>query len=153
FVPVKFFVLSKNIKLVLVVFVIFGLLWAAWKYVHFLRLPATWPWLLLYSGIIVIVTQCIEQASKLIDDTVPVQVEVLILSFILGCMLARAPGEAGAARNAQGGPGQALDGPREQLAATIVSACFMLLVGLSLPHFTATSSEVAREETMMANKF
>src|SRR5215468_7504280 len=49
FVPVKFFVLSKNIKLVLVVFVIFGLLWAAWKYVYFLRLPATWPWLLLYS--------------------------------------------------------------------------------------------------------
>jgi Kef-type K+ transport system membrane component KefB len=153
FVPVKFFILSQNIKLVVVVCLIFGLLWAAWKYVHFLRLPATWPWLLLYSGIIVIVTQCIEQASKFIDDTVPVQVEVLILAFILGCMLARAPGEGVAARNAKAGRGQDLESPREQLVATIVSACFMLLVGLSLPHFSATPSRNALEETMMANKF
>jgi hypothetical protein len=153
FVPLKFFVLSKNLTLVMLVVLIFGLLWAAWKYIPFLELPATWPWLLLYSAIIVIVTETIKLGSRAIDDTMPVQVQVLVLAFILGCMLARAPSESLAAENARGGPDRGLHSPREELAATIVSACFMILVGLSLPHFAATPTNAAREETAMSKRF
>ena len=153
FVPLKFFVVSRNIKLVVLVFVIFGLLWAAWKYVPFLRLPSTWPWLLLYSAIIVAVTEIIKLASRVVDDTVPVQVEVLVLGFILGCMLARAPSRGRVVRDTQRGPARGLESPREEKAALIVSAFFMLLVGLSLPHFAATQSKGGLEETRIANKF
>jgi Kef-type K+ transport system membrane component KefB len=153
FVPLKFFVLSQNIKLVVLVFVIFGLLWAAWKYVRFLRLPATCPWLLFYSAIVVTITEIIRLGSKAIDDTLPVQLEVLVISFILGCMLARAPSEDLAAAEAQRSPTRGLESPREERAAMIVSACFMILVGLSLPHSAATESKRTREDTLMANKY
>ena len=149
FVPLKFFLLGKNLKLVVLVFVIFALLWAVWKYVPFLRLPATWPWLLLYSAIIVSVTELIKQGSKVLDDTMPVEIEVLVVAFILGCMLARAPRDD---LNADS-PEHGLESAREQLAANIVAACFMLLVGLSLPHFAATPSEDTRDHTVMANRF
>ena len=153
FVPLKFFVLSKSIKLVVLVLVIFGLLWAAWKYVRFLRLPASWPWLLLYSAIIGAVTESIKLGGKVIDDTIPIEVEVMVVGFILGCMLARAPRDGPNADSAQVGPEQGLESPREQLAATIVSACFMVLVGLSLPHFATTPSKEARAETVMATRY
>ena len=56
-----------------------------------------WPWVMAYSGIIVAVSEGISRGSKLIDEAAPIKVEVLILAFILGCMLARSPNRGGRA--------------------------------------------------------
>jgi hypothetical protein len=121
FVPLKTLLVSLNAQLVVLVLVIFGLLWAAWKYMRALNLPVGWPWVMVYSAIIVAVSEGISHGSKVIDETAPIKVEVLMLSFVLGCMLARSP--------ERGRP----DGPQEERVTTIVSACFMALAGLSMP--------------------
>jgi hypothetical protein len=133
FIPLKIFLLSMNLRLVMVVLVLFGLLWAAWKYVHAVNLPVTWPWVMLYSAVIVAVAEGISRGSKAIDELAPIEAEVLLMAFILGCMLARAPGRALPAGDVRGGPEVGLESPREQLVTTIVSACFMALAGLSMP--------------------
>ena len=147
FIPLKIFLVSMNLQLVLVVLVIFGLLWATWKYVHAVNLPVTWPWVMLYSAIIVAVAEGISRASKVIDDAAPIKVEVLLLAFILGCMLARAPRRALRAGTAREGGVEGLESPREQLVTTIVSACFMALAGLSMPQIGGVAPATAAQAT------
>ncbi|MDW7980863.1 MAG: hypothetical protein RMH97_09880 [Verrucomicrobiales bacterium] len=59
----------------------------------------------------------------------PVHLEVLLPAFVLGCMLERRPAHG---RHGHDGH-EAHESPAERRAATIVSACFMVLVGLSMP--------------------
>jgi Kef-type K+ transport system membrane component KefB len=153
FIPIKVLLLSLNLQLVVLVIVIFGFLWAVWKYVHAVNLPVTWPWVMFYSAIIVAVAEGISRASKVIDDTAPIKVEVLLLAFILGCMLARAPRRALRAGDAREGGEEGLESPREQLVTTIVSVCFMALAGLSMPHVIDSSSGGGQEVTSMALKY
>jgi Kef-type K+ transport system membrane component KefB len=135
FVPLKTLLTSMNIQLVALVIAVFGLLWAAWKYMRALNLPVSWPWVMVYSAIIVAASEGISLGSKVIDETAPIKVEVLMLAFVLGCMLARSP--------ERGRP----DGPQEERVTTIVSACFMALAGLSMPVIVglpyATAQQVA----------
>jgi hypothetical protein len=148
FIPLKIFLLSMNLQLVIVVLVILALVWVVWKYVHVLKLPVTWPWVMLYSAIIVAVSEGISRGSKIICDTVPVNVEVLLLAFVLGCILARAPARRAddASQAAQAGP----ESPQEQLVTTIVSACFMALAGLSMPQIGGHSLAQAHAATTAA---
>lgn len=153
FIPLKVLLLSMNLQLVVLVLVIFGLLWAVWKYVHVLNLPVSWPWVLLYSALIVAVSEGITLGSKTIDDTAPVKVEVLLLAFILGCMLARAPGRAAQPGAAPAGMDGELESPQEQWVTTIVSACFMALAGLSMPQFTGLPWARTPETMSLGLKF
>jgi Kef-type K+ transport system membrane component KefB len=127
FVPLKTLLMSMNIQLAVLVVVILGLLWAAWKYTRRLNLPVKWPWVMVYSAIIVAVSEGISHGSKVIDESAPIKLEVLMLAFVLGCMLARSP-----ARGAQGGD-ERLDGPEEERVTTLMCCCFMALAGLSMP--------------------
>ncbi|HWQ90531.1 MAG TPA: sodium:proton antiporter [Clostridia bacterium] len=136
FIPLKILLLSMNLQLVMLVSVILALLWAVWKYVHALPLPVSWPWVMLYSAVIVAVSEGISRGSKVIDDTASVEIEVLLLAFILGCMLARSP--ASADRRELG-----TETPREHRITTIVSACFMALAGLSMPLIEGPSEGAA----------
>jgi Kef-type K+ transport system membrane component KefB len=147
FVPLKIFLLSRNLGLTVVVLVIFALLWAAWKYIHVANLPVTWPWVMVYSVAIVAVSEGISRGGKVIDDTVPVEVEVLLLAFLLGGMLARSRNRALRGGDAPEGGEEELEHPREQLVATIMSACFMALVGLSIPQMGGLSSAPAQAAT------
>jgi hypothetical protein len=78
---------------------------------------------------------------------------VLLLGFILGCMLARAPGQATQAAETGEDREQTLNSPREQLVDTIVSACFMALAGLSTPPFLGLAAATAPEPTTMALQY
>lgn len=98
-------------------------LWIAWRWLHSIDLPRTWPWMLVYSAALMGVCEAIHLGGKIIDDTVPIYLEVLLPAFVLGCVM-KPDGEAAA--------------PRERVVATTVSACFMLLVGLSMPAITET---------------
>jgi hypothetical protein len=71
--------------------------------------------------------------SKHLDPDLPIHLEVLLPAFVLGCVMARPSGADphldDARENIEEGP----ETPREQRVSTIVSATFMLLVGLSMP--------------------
>jgi hypothetical protein len=76
-----------------------------------------------YSIIITLFCEAVYHSSLLIDENIPIQIEVLLPAFVLGSMLHR-QNEADTGKNAHH--------EKDQLAATIISACFMVLVGLSL---------------------
>jgi Kef-type K+ transport system membrane component KefB len=124
-IPLKMLLVGLRWQLMAIVVVIVVLLWLAWRYLHQWRLPTGWPWMLLYAGIVTGVCEAVYLASRVIDDTVPVHLEVLLPAFVLGCLLTRpAEHDAHAAGHANA---------HEQRVSTIVSACFMVLVGLSMP--------------------
>ncbi|MCX7721648.1 MAG: sodium:proton antiporter [Verrucomicrobiae bacterium] len=128
-IPLKMMMVGFRWQLAVAVFVIVVSLWLAWRHLHALRLPVNWQWMLVYAGVITCVCEAIYLWSTLIDDTVPVHLEVLLPAFVLGCMLERRPAHG---RHGHDGH-EAHESPAERRAATIVSACFMVLVGLSMP--------------------
>jgi hypothetical protein len=77
-------------------------------------------------------SELVYRYSKLIDETVPVHVEVLLPAFVLGCVIAY-PRDKAAAAGHPGGGHPEIETPAEQRAATIIAAAFMILVGLSMP--------------------
>jgi hypothetical protein len=117
------------------------MLWLAWRYLHVVRIPITWPWVLTYAVVIVAVSEMMYRFSKLVDDTVPVHIEVLLPTFVLGCMLARPMGRDPHVDDAREGHQEGLESPGEQWVSTIVSAVFMLLVGLSMPVFIGAGAK------------
>ena len=132
-IPLKMLLVGVRWQLGVIVIIMALLVWAAWKYLHQIRLPITWPWVFAYSGAIVAVSELIYHASLKIDDVVPVHIEVLLPAFVLGCILARPEGVDphgdDSREGHQEGPGSA----SEQRVASWVSGLFMVLVGLSMP--------------------
>jgi Kef-type K+ transport system membrane component KefB len=132
-IPLKMMMVGMKWQLGVIVAVIAVLLWLAWRYLHVLRWPVSWPWVLLYAGVITGVCEAIYLSSKVIDDMVPIHLEVLLPAFVLGCMLARPAGHNPHEDDAREGHQEGPEDPHEQAVSTVVSACFMVLVGLSMP--------------------
>jgi len=136
-IPLKMLMVGLAWQLGVVVVLMGVLLWAAWRYLHRWRIPVSWPWVLGYSAIIGVLSEVVYWTSRMVDETVPVHIEVLLPAFVLGCVMAR-PAPKGDAHDAayvastESHP-EGPEGPGEHRAATIVSAVFMVLVGLSLP--------------------
>ena len=132
-IPLKIMMVGMRWQLAIIIAVIIVLLWMAWKYLHLLRWPITWPWVLTYSAGIAIASELIYRASKLVDAQVPIHLEVLLPAFVLGCMLARPVGHDPPRDDAREGHQEGPESASEQRVSTIISACFMVLVGLSMP--------------------
>ncbi len=66
-----------------------------------------------------------------------IHIEVLLPAFALGCMLARPAGADPHSDDAREGHQEGPESPEEQRVATIISAIFMVLVGLTLPPILA----------------
>jgi hypothetical protein len=132
-IPLKIMIVGFRWQLGLIVILMVALLWLAWRYLHAWRIPMSWRYVLGYSLAIAAVSEVIYLASKVVDDVVPIHIEVLLPAFVLGCMAAR-PKRAGGSDHAAASAALAPhDDPGEVRAATAVSACFMVLVGLSMP--------------------
>jgi Kef-type K+ transport system membrane component KefB len=69
----------------------------------------------------------------LVDDIVPIHIEVLLPAFVLGCMLARPLGTDPHRDDVREGHQEGPEGSTEQKVSGIVSGVFMILVGLSMP--------------------
>lgn len=132
-IPLKMMMVGFRWQLMVMVVLILILLWLAWRYLHDVRWPITWPWVIGYSVVIVGIAEVLYLLSKQIDAQVPIHVEVLLPAFVLGCMLARPAGADPHCDDHREGIEEGPETPREQFVATIVSACFMVLVGLSMP--------------------
>lgn len=126
-IPLKMMLVGWKWQLVVVVAPMFLLLWAAWRYLHRVRIPISWPWVMGYSVAITLVAEVIYVSSKLIDEVVPIHIEVLLPAFALGCMMVRKKRSIGGARV------DVVESPVERRVALIVSTVFMVLVGLSMP--------------------
>lgn len=144
-IPLKIAMVGFKWQLTVVVIVIVVLLGIAWKYLHQVRWPIRWRWVLGYSVAIAAISELIYQGSCLIDKRVPIHFEVLLPAFVLGSLLARPAGTDPHSNDAREGAEEGPEEPDEQRVSSIVSACFMVLVGLSMPPiFGSTASGMPR---------
>ncbi len=132
-IPLKMLIVGLKWQLGVVVIIMFGLLWLAWKYMHKVKLPITWPWVMAYSAGLTAITEIVYLTSKLMDEVVSVHIEILLPAFVLGCMLARPKGHDPHSDDTRNGHQEGPEAPNEQKVATWVSGIFMLLVGLTMP--------------------
>jgi len=132
-IPLKMLIVGVRWQLGVIVIIMAIFLWLAWKYLHKVRIPVSWPWVLGYATGIGLVSEVIYQTSKLVDDVVPVHIEVLLPAFVLGCVLARPAGHDPHLDDNREGHQEGPESPEEQKVSTIISAVFMVLVGLSMP--------------------
>ena len=132
-IPLKMLIVGMKWQLGVILVIMIVQLWLAWKYLHRIRIPITWPWVLGYAGAIALVSEVIYKASKVINDVVPIHIEVLLPAFVLGCVMAYPRGHDPHSDDAREGHQEGPESPQEQRVTTIISAAFMVLVGLSMP--------------------
>jgi len=132
-IPLKMLMVGLAWQLGLIVVVMVVLLGAAYVWLHRVALPVTWGWVLLYAGVIVGVSELLYAGSKIIDPSVPIHIEVLLPAFALGCIARPRSAPGGDPAAAEHALHEVLERPREKCASMIVSAAFMVLVGLSMP--------------------
>jgi Kef-type K+ transport system membrane component KefB len=132
-IPLKMLMVGIAWQLGLIVVMMGGMLWIAWRYLHRWAIPVTWPWVLGYAIAIAGVCELIYLSSKSIDHQVPIHIEVLLPAFVLGCVMRRPAGADPHADDAREGHQEGPESAAEQRVSTIVSAIFMVLVGLSMP--------------------
>jgi len=141
-IPLKMMIVGARWQLGVIVLVMGALVWAGWRWLHAVRLPHSWPWVLGYSAGIVAVSEAAYAASKLVDDVVPIHIEVLLPAFVLGCVMARPRGEDPHRDDAREGHQDGPSSPGEQRVAAAVSGVFMVLVGLSMPRIEASGGDL-----------
>jgi len=139
-IPLKMMMVGLAWQLGLVVVFMVVLLWAAWRWLHRIPMPITWPWVLGYAAAIVVACEFIYQGSRMIDSTLPIHLEVLLPAFVLGCVMKRPAGHDPHSDAAREGHQSGPESDSEQRASTIISAVFMVLVGLSMPAFIGTGA-------------
>lgn len=149
-IPLKMAMVGPRWQLGAIILIMTVMLALAWRYLHALRIPITWPWVLSYSFGIAGFCELIYRFSKFADDTVPIHIEVLLPAFVLGCMMARPAGQDPHVDDAREGHQEGPESPTEQKVSTIISACFMVLVGLSMPAFIGqtTAAPNGNDESM-----
>lgn len=132
-IPLKMLIVGVRWQLAVVVIIMIGLIWLAWKYLHKVKIPSSWPWVITYATAITLISEVVYQSSKVLDKDVPIHIEVLLPAFVLGCLLKRKEGEDVHSDDAREGHQEGPPGAEEQKVATIISGVFMVLVGLSMP--------------------
>jgi len=139
-IPLKMLMIGLAWQLGLIVVVMVVLLFAGWRWLHRVRLPVSWPWVLGYALAIAGASEFVYKFTKLLDESVPVHIEVLLPAFVLGCMMKRPAGCDPHCDDAREGHQEGPESPVEQRVSTIVSAVFMVLVGLSMPVFVGSAA-------------
>ncbi len=146
-IPLKMLMVGLAWQLGGIVIFMAVLLLFGWKYLHCIRLPVAWPWVLGYAAVITGISEAIYHGSTLLDDTLPIHIEVLLPAFVLGCVMMRPPGHDPHSDDAREGHQEGPESELEQRVSTIISACFMLLVGLSMPSIFTSSAGSAETVT------
>lgn len=132
-IPLKMMMVGLAWQLGMIVVLMAGLLAVAYVLMHKVKMPVTWPWVMGYGIAIALVSEFLYAGSKIIDESVPIHIEVLLPAFVLG-VIAR---PAGKTSNQHPSVDEALhhilSKPDEKRVATYLSAVFMVLVGLNMP--------------------
>lgn len=128
-IPLKMAMVGMKWQLGVVVIFMAVMLWIAYRYLHAWRIPSGWRIQLLYSIIMVGIVTLIHKFSLRLDPTVPIHIEVLLPAFVLGCVM-KLPDRS---VDRDGNTVADHEEHAHERVGTVVSACFMLLVGLSMP--------------------
>ncbi|MBN1655707.1 MAG: sodium:proton antiporter [Deltaproteobacteria bacterium] len=140
-IPLKMLMVGMRWQMAVIIVIMFSQLWLAWRYFRRLRWSVRWPAVMIYSAGIVAVSEVLYQASKLVDDVVPIHVEVLLPAFVLGCVLARPAGSDPHTDDVREGHQEGPEDEIEQKVSGIVSGVFMVLVGLGMPVIATIMTE------------
>jgi len=138
--PIKILMVGIAWQLGVVVFIMVVLLLIAWYGLHRISIPISWPWVMAYSVIIAGVSEAIYWGTKVVDERIPIHIEVLLPAFVLGCIMKRPVGSDPHCDDTKEGHQEGPESESEQKIATIVSAVFMILVGLSMPLFISAEN-------------
>lgn len=139
-IPIKIMIVGFRWPMLVLVAILAGMLWLAWRYLHARRWPVTWAHVLAYSVGIAVASELFYAATSAWTPDAPMHLEVLLPAFVLGCVLARPAGADPHADDAIEGVEIAPEGPHEQRFAAFVSAAFMVLAGLSMPSFAHSAA-------------
>lgn len=139
-IPLKILLIGWKWQLAVIAIIVFTLLWVAYRYLNALRLPVTWPWVMTYAGCVVFFSELIYWTSKHVDPNLPIHLEVLLPAFAIGCVLRTPDGQDPHSDDAKENVEEGPEMPDEQFASAIVSAVFMVLVGLSMPPIFGASA-------------
>jgi hypothetical protein len=147
-VPLTMLMVGPVWQMGVIVSVMLLILYAAWRWLNRLVIPFTWPWVLGYATAIALFSELVHQGGRLIDEGVPLHIEVLLPAFALGCIMKPItnPHIDDVREGHQEGP----EASREQVASTVVSGVFMLLVGLSMPALFRDAAEGDSRETTLS---
>ncbi|WNG45865.1 sodium:proton antiporter [Archangium minus] len=148
-VPLTVLLVGFRWQLAGVIALIALLLWAGWKYLHRWRIPYSWPWVLGYSVLLALVSELIYLGTGYMDPDAAVHFEVLLPAFVLGCMIAN-PEHGLHEQDGLEGEQPGLDARNEQRVATLISGCFMVLVGLSMPALGGAGAAREAEQSVSA---
>jgi hypothetical protein len=135
-IPLKMLMVGLAWQLGLIVLVMAVMLSVGYVFLHKVRIPVTWPWVLAYSLGITTISEFIYKGSKLIDESVPIHIEVLLPAFVLGCVMAYPKPDANIdvkKSHVEHHGHEVIGTPTERMIATLMAAFFMVLVGLSMP--------------------
>lgn len=150
-IPLTMLIVGPAWQLFLIVILMVVFVWLAWKFLHRWFIPVRWPWVLGYSVVIVAVCEGIYLTGKLVSAQVPIHIEVLLPAFVLGCMMARPHGSDPHGDDARPGHQDGPEHPAEQRVSTIISAVFIMLVGMNMPVFlnplTPTAHDIGQSVT------
>lgn len=119
-IPLKMAVVGFSWALMGVIGIITAQLWLAWAYLHRWNIPHSSRWLFGYGIVIAATSEAIYFTTGLWNK-VPIDFEVLLPAFVLGCMIKGEKHDTGGHTH------------QESRFDVVVSAAFMLLVGLSMP--------------------
>ena len=132
-IPLKMLMVGLAWQLGIIVVLMAVMLWVAWRWLHQISIPVTWPWVIGYSVAIAGASELIYALSKGIDSSVPIHIEVLLPAFVIGCIMKYPEGTDPHVDDAREGHQEGPEQQSEQRVSTIVAAVFMVFVGLSMP--------------------
>ncbi len=136
-IPLKMLMVGLAWQLGITVVLMVILLVIAYVWMHRIPMPVTWPYVILYAALIVGASELLYAWGNIIDPSVPIHIEILLPAFVVGCLARPRPASSSTDPHSAPEPDKALhevlERPGERRAATVVSATFMVLVGLSMP--------------------
>jgi len=118
---------------------------------HKLKIPTSWQWTMFYSLLVAVVCEAIHFGTTSLELVETVQLEVLLPAFVLGCMARHGHDSHLKLPEAKG---RSRWGIRlgEDEVATIISAVFMVLVGLSMPPLFSEPEAVGHRRLLGAGR-
>jgi len=150
-IPLKLLMIGLAWQLSINLAVAVVLLWAGWQYLHRWKIPTSWPWVLGYSIAIGLTCELLFISSKVFSD-VPIYIEVLLPAFVLGALMKQPVGSDPHADDTREGHQEGPTSTVEQRVSTIITAAFMLLVGLNMPPMIGEAAVSSAPTTITAGQ-
>jgi len=149
-IPLKAVIIGMKWELFVVLAVLVGLVVLGYWKLHAFKIYKTWKWTMLYAFLITLLTELVYYLTKNHIEMEAVHLEVLMPAFVIGAIAKEEEHEQG--HHTWGTDAEvqssATNHEREEQINTIISAVFMVLVGLSMPSLFKKDEEETEEDPM-----